>query len=524
VKDLGRSLVLAFAACGSDPLGAPGTEGPLSLASVTPAIGSVGGGTRIVLEGANLSDADRVTVGDVPCTNVRAGPAGTLSCMTGNADFREGAVDVVVARDDDRAVLPAAFTYRCLWTTTAGRRSCGAAPPGLVAPQAVAGWFTQFQNPDKYSISSNAPCNLSDTDDHVLGTQSMSFDTDGTGTVATLQHEDMPPIDARDSDFKIWVKIDNVAHLAALDVWLGDSGLRNVYKFRLRSTQAQQWMTDGDWVSFTVPWSPDNYVIEGTPNRAAITELAIRAADDATGNIVRVHLNGIALVPEPVQRYPHGVVSFTFDDGWATAIDPGAQILAAHHVPATAYIIMDAVGLPGRVTLADLHAVQDAGWDVAVHANTDLHHFARFPSLPTPVVEDDVVDARAWLIENGFKGYDHCAYPGGDFSGGSDVLGVAARYFASCRTIFEKQRETYPPSDPHKLRVLLVTNTMTLGTVEQMVDDAQQSREWLILVFHKLGPSTTSSIEWSAERFTALADYITASGMPVETVSSVLAQ
>lgn len=504
--------------CASEPV----VTGPPELVTVTPATGSVAGGTRVTLAGKNLMPSDTVTIGDVPCTAVTTDGTATITCTTGSADFREGAMDVVVTRGPDRSVLPAAFTYQCMWTTSEGRRSCGAAPPGLVAVQPITQWITQFQNTDHDSITTSASCNPDDTSDFVLGTHSLWIDTDGTGAVSTIRRVETAPVDFRDNVLKLWVKVDNVAHLAALDVWLGGSGLHDVYKFRLRSTQSQQWMTDGDWVSFTVPWSPDNYVVEGTPDRAAITEIEFRAADDGTKHPVRVHLNGLAMVPEPVRRYPEGVVSFTFDDDWATAFDPGAKILAQHQFPATAYVIMDTVGVSGRATLEDLHAAQAAGWDIAVHANTDEHHFARFPMLSTAVVEDDMVDARAWLIENGFNGYDHCAYPGGDFSGGSDVLGLAARYFTSCRTIFEKQRETYPPSDARKLRVLLVTNTTPLAQVEQMVDYARQDREWLILVFHKLGPSTTDSIEWSAGSFEALASYIDASGIPVQTVSSVL--
>ena len=523
MQSLTRFLVVVFTACAGCSV-PPENPGPLELASVTPTTGSVAGGMRLTLQGGGLSADTLVTVGDVPCTNVTVESATSIACITGSADFHEGAMDVVIARGADQAILPAAFTYRCLWTTSTGRRSCGAVPPGLAATQPIAAWITQFQDAQKCTVSSDAPANLADTSDFVLGTQSVSFDTDGRGSVSTLQQLEIAPVDFTDNDLKIWVKVDHVAHLAALDVWLGDSGLHDLYKFRLRSTQSQQFMTDGDWVSFTVAWSPDNYAVEGTPDRTAISEVAIRAADDGTGNPVRVHLNGLALVPEPIQRYPHGVVSFTFDDGWATAVTPGSQLLAAHGFPATAYVIDDVVGLADRVTLAQLHDLQTAGWDIAVHAHTDLHHFVRYPSLTAAEVEDDMVDARAWLIDNNFHGYDHCAYPGGDFSGGPDVIGLAGRYFTSCRTIFEKQRETYPPSDALKLRVLLVTNPMTLATVEQMVDDARQSREWLVLVFHKIGRSTTDSIEWSPSRFSALADYIAASGMPVQTVSTVLAR
>jgi hypothetical protein len=275
-------------------------------------------------------------------------------------------------------------------------------------------------------------------------------------------------------------------------------------------------------------WSPDNVAIQGTPNRAAITDIQLRVVDDATGQRVRLAVSGIAVVAEPIAKYPTGVLSITFDDNFATMVSQGRPVLATYGLPATAYVIVDLVGDPGRATLADLHALQNTdGWEIAVHSFTDANHAARFTNLAPSVLEDDLVDARAWLIANGFSGYDQCAYPGGNFTGGigTDVLGLARTYFSTCRTIYQGERETYPPANPRKLRVFYITNAVPLASAIAAVDKAVAHREWIIVVFHQLVTTTPStSTEWSAGDFATLVAHIAATGIPVKTVGQVLAE
>lgn len=79
------------------------------------------------------------------------------------------------------------------------------------------------------------------------------------------------------------------------------------------------------------------------------------------------------------------------------------------------------------------------------------------------------------------------------------------------------------PSDAAKLRVLYVTSDVPLSVVQQRVDEACTSHEWLIVVFHQLVAGTpTVSTEWNAGDFAQLVDYVAASGIPVRTVSAVL--
>jgi peptidoglycan/xylan/chitin deacetylase (PgdA/CDA1 family) len=352
----------------------------------------------------------------------------------------------------------------------------------------------------------------------VIGMQAAVVETIGTGSTRTLAKTGMAPIDFTGKVARLWLKLEGVEHLGELEVQLGDANLANAYRFSLRTGQSRQWFTDGDWVSVAVPWSPDG--VNGSPDRSRITDVMVKVADDASGSHVRMHLNGIALVAEAAPAYSGGVISFTFDDGFDTIV-PASQMLAAHGFAATAYVITDQVDKDGRAKLSDLTTLQNAGWDIAAHAYTQVDHALNYTELSPSEVEDDMVNTRAWLIAHGFQGYDHCAYPSGEFD--ATIVALAGRYFTSCRTIYSAQQELSPPSDARRLRVGYVTSSVALATVEQWIDEARANHEWLILVFHHFTDTPVASVDWRASDFQAVVEHVAASGLPAATVSTVTA-
>ena len=485
--------ICLLAACGSSE-----PSGPITAHTISPTVGSVGGGTRVTIEGTGLDGAKDITIGGIDCGDLAHESGSRVRCTTGARLWVEGPADVIVTgAHDQRAELPGAYRYECEWTTSSGRRTCGAAPPRLmVEEQKVTKTMAQFGE---------------------------TMQTNGHGAPLTIARS-LSATDARNQQLKVFLSVQNFAQASELTLLAGDAGLTNAFQFRLRGGQGQQWITDGDMVGISVSWSPDNYTTVGNPNRAFITDVAVRVADSAQGVPVSVKVESVGLVPEPRDRFPDGVLTFTFDDNWDDMVQVGAPALAKYNFPATAFVIVDRVGMGERATLGDLKSLQENGWDIAAHAFTSVHHDQRWPLLPANVAEDDLVDTRAWLMSNGFNGYDHCAYPGGDFTSAStSVLPMVAKYFASCRTIYQRQREASPPSDPRKLRVLYVTNAVSLLAAQQAVTYARANREWIIVVFHKLVDGAASATtEWPASDFLALVDHVKQSGIDVQTVTQVL--
>ncbi|HEU0036268.1 MAG TPA: polysaccharide deacetylase family protein [Kofleriaceae bacterium] len=381
--------------------------------------------------------------------------------------------------------------------------------------QQVARWITTLQGDHGFGVT-GGDAELHDRSDFVLGEQSVWLQTAGRGAPATLFALGLPAIDVTGGVPKIWIKLDDVQRATTLELWLGSDRLANAFVFPFTSRQAQRWTTEGDWVAFTLPWSLVRTV--GAPDPTAITDVAWRIADDATGP-VRLHVNGLGLVSEPA----HGIVSFTFDDNLESIYLDAAPVLAAYGFGATAYVIAESVDQPGRATLDELHQLQDAGWEIAAHAYAAATHAAELQSLAPADVEADLVAIRDWLRDHDFHGYDHLAYPHGGFAGtDTDVLAIVRKYFATARTIV-RSREVWPPSDPEKLRVFYVTDVTPLAEALAAVDLAAEHHEWIVFVFHRLvaGPPVQRT-EWAAGDFAKLVEHVRASGMPVETMGQVV--
>jgi peptidoglycan/xylan/chitin deacetylase (PgdA/CDA1 family) len=304
---------------------------------------------------------------------------------------------------------------------------------------------------------------------------------------------------------------------------LGDRNLDNFFQFDF-SDNAVYWMKEGEWAAITLSWSGAG--LNGSPDRANIQSAEIRVNGQTKGpsaGPVVVHVGGIGVVDEPA-AFPHGVVSFTFDDGWASPYEQAYPALHSNGFSATLFPIVELVGGDEYMTLPQLQELHRAGWEVGVHAYSDAVHTAGFPLTSAAELEQDIVAAKKWTVDNDLGVPDNCSYPHGYFLGGpTDVLELVPFYFGSCRTIFDSQQETYPPADPYRLRVLLVTNATPLEHVEKVIDDAWLNRDWVILVFHRLVDAPAWSTEWSSADFRALVDYVAASRMPVMTVGQVRA-
>src|SRR5689334_3703091 len=73
---------------------------PLAVASIAPALGSVEGGTPVVIEGSGFQPGATVAIGGFDCTPVSVVLSSLLTCSTGDSHFAEGAKDVVVRNSD----------------------------------------------------------------------------------------------------------------------------------------------------------------------------------------------------------------------------------------------------------------------------------------------------------------------------------------------------------------------------------------------------------------------------------------
>lgn len=364
---------------------------------------------------------------------------------------------------------------------------------------------------------------LADTADVAIGTAALKATTLGNGTGSTVKKLAGGPYNLTGKSLVLWLKVDSLTHLSAAQnftISIGDTSLANfrTYRFTEPTDPDTPYLYPGSWWKFTIAW--DSHQSQtGAPNRAAVTDIQFRAVDDAAGTFT-FHVGGIGTIPEPATRFPNGVCSITFDDGFASQFTAGKPKLDQYSYPATAYVIKEAIDQAGRLTLAQLKTLQNqSGWEIASHAYTSAHHTNHFEGLSLAEVTEDLRLMKEWLAQNGLRGGDQFALPAGRWD--LNTYDVSQRMFQSTRTTYARF-ETWPPADPQRLRPVMVSNGTTLATMQARIDLAVTSRMWLILCWHDLLSVPVGTSEFSITIFGQIIDYLNTKGIPVLTVGEVM--
>ncbi len=110
------------------PIATPPPPPPPTISSIAPAIGSVFGGTEVIITGTNLSVGAVATIGGVATTNVTVLNSTTLRATTGARSL--GVADVVVTSGGTTLTLSGAFTYASPPTVTSVSPNLGSISGG----------------------------------------------------------------------------------------------------------------------------------------------------------------------------------------------------------------------------------------------------------------------------------------------------------------------------------------------------------------------------------------------------------
>lgn len=359
-----------------------------------------------------------------------------------------------------------------------------------------------------------------DTQDYALGVQSLCVTTKTDGTPGSVQKTGLA-IDLTGKQVTIWVKVSGAIDLTQLLLYAGDATLANNYSWTIANAGIeQQVFREGEWAPIVLTFA--DAASTGSPSRSNITTLRIRVGA-ASGKSVTLRVGGIG-VSSDSSPFPNGVISFACDDSYSSQYSIMRPILDGYGWSATAYTIVDLLGTPGFMTMDQLKTLELVnGWNIAGHAFTSAMHAAGYGNdSMLPQIEQDVRSLRQWLVENGFSGQDHLAYPKGFFTAASQ--GIMGRYFATGRTVINRMTESVNPSDRMRLRSLSVTNTTTIATAKALVDRVKAGKGWGIITIHDLVATPTVGTQWPTAAFQSLVDYIALQGVPVLNIKDVIAR
>ena len=160
---------------------------------------------------------------------------------------------------------------------------------------------------------------------------------------------------------------------------------------------------------------------------------------------------------------PTAKISFTFDDGLASASTQAAPTLAKYGFSATDYVITGCVGMSTApntchantdatyLTWAQVQALQNTShWEIASHTVSHPYLASKDatdgqPNVLTPAqVTTELVNSRSAFAAQGITATDF-ATPYGDYT--PPVLAQIAKYYASMRGFADTGYNTWPGSD-----------------------------------------------------------------------------
>lgn len=211
------------------------------------------------------------------------------------------------------------------------------------------------------------------------------------------------------------------------------------------------------------------------------------------------------------------VIVFQFDDAYEDIIDTAYPILAAAGYPATTYAVTGQVGAAGRMTLEELTALYNAGWDVSNHTTDHT-------TLTTLSLEDQTTkigDAQSQLDTWGFtRSSHHLAFPGGA-SDTNTQLALSSLNVTSGRGGYSDPLY-FPVANPRKIIGGLYTlEDIDIDTMKAVINNITDPNRIAMLATHHV---TEEAVPWgvSTAYFQELVNFVASKNLPVRTITGVI--
>lgn len=229
-----------------------------------------------------------------------------------------------------------------------------------------------------------------------------------------------------------------------------------------------------------------------------------------------------ALVQNPAAA---AKISFTFDDGLASAVTRAMPTLSKYGLTGTDYVITKCVGMSAvpntchantdasYMTWPQIKQLQAAGWEIGSHTVTHPYLATSDatdgqPNVLTPAqVTQELVQSKADLAAQGITA-NAFSTPYGDYN--SDTLAQIAKIYTSHRGFADTNSNIWPYND-YLLNDYPVQAGVSVAQVKARIDTAIANKEWLILTLHDIKTSPSSNpddYEYSTANLDQIAAYV----------------
>jgi peptidoglycan/xylan/chitin deacetylase (PgdA/CDA1 family) len=224
----------------------------------------------------------------------------------------------------------------------------------------------------------------------------------------------------------------------------------------------------------------------------------------AVGAMAIALLSPVAAYAAVDNPAPTPMVSFTFDDGMASALTQAAPTLQKYGLTGTNYVITNCVGMttvPNTcrantdvpyMTWAQITQLQNTyGWEIGSHTVdhqclVSVGNDCQATKLTAAQVDAELANSKSALAANGFNATAF-APPYGDY----DMSAVArvAKYYSSMRGFADTGNNIWPLGD-YLLRDVPVQEVTTpVANLKAQVDAAIANKQWVVFTFHDIRPT-----------------------------------
>lgn len=356
----------------------------------------------------------------------------------------------------------------------------------------------------------------------VNNNRSFKIETNGLAEPSVASSPPLAPVDLRGSHVSFQSLVSFSSRLQSVKLRLSSGDIATDY------AEATLWETTQDPIILGTTFefqsvAPAAFDVVGEVDWSAIDSAQIVLTDNGLGPVA-LYVAGIYAVP----TQERALISFTFDDTYASTFTRGLKKLSAYRFPATAYLIADIVDDPGRLTTEQLYELRDEHhWEITGHSLTIATH-----NLPNGLDELDPAELKAemdglrdWLDEMGFK-RETFSYPKG--AADHAVRKYVARDYCVGRSTAEGP-ETIPPRDDYTMRGWSINSEEDdADSVKAAIDRAVAQKSWLMLTWHDIvGGTPDEPTEFSDDEFDEVVDHVrglqAAGKVKIRTVADALA-
>jgi peptidoglycan/xylan/chitin deacetylase (PgdA/CDA1 family) len=205
-----------------------------------------------------------------------------------------------------------------------------------------------------------------------------------------------------------------------------------------------------------------------------------------------------------------GRVTLTFDDGHRGMYENAIPILSKYGLKSSQYIITGRFHFPGYVNQNEVLHMQSLGHEIGAHTRTHRD----LTLLSQTEAQNEIAGSRSDLLAIGVNSVDTFAYPFGAYN--STVRHIVVNSgFKGARA--SNGGFNVAGADKYVLSRQSVERGTTFAQVKGWVDEAMNSKKWLVLVFHKVD-SSGEAYAITPALLDQIASYLKAQSIPIVTL------